>query len=127
MWGTSGQDTRLESLMSHSTGGASSPTGVPPFPPCAMNIFYVPAMFWSGDTKITPCCQRETPRAPKTNRQGKELGRDVEHSLILIEGVRQGFSNELALELRDLNGAGGESRKKHFRHGGITTARVLGW
>lgn len=55
------------------------------------------------------------------------MGRDAEHSLILIEGVRQGFSNELALELRDLNGAGGESRKKHFRHGGITTARVLGW
>lgn len=127
VWGTSGQDSRLESPLSHSVGTASSVTRLSPFPPCALTASHAPAMFWSRGTKITPCCQRETPRAPKTNRQGKELGRGTEPSLILIEGVRQGLSNELAHGQRDLNGARSESRKEHFRHRGITTAQVLGW
>lgn len=76
MRATLGLDSRLENLLSPCAGGVSSPARVPPFAACALSLFCVPVVFWSWDTKITPCCQRETPRALKTNRQGKELGRD---------------------------------------------------
>ena len=125
--GTSGQESRLENLLSPSTRGTSSAARIPRFTACALSIFSVPAMFWSWDTKITPCCQRETPRALKTNRQGKELGRDAAHGLILIEGSGKASPTRRHLSRETCMGPGLSQGESISGTEAITTAEVLGW
>lgn len=99
---TTKQDSKLEVQLSYPIGSASSIARIHWFNTCSLSIYYVPATRWRWDTKINPCSQWETQLVLKTKSQGKELGRDMEHSLILIEGLGKASPRTWHLS-RDLN------------------------